>query len=832
MQYLKNCLFILFVFICPVYLLAQIETAKTDSIKPRSLVKPYNAVITSKAKTSIGFFKIHKVDDRYFFEIPNFQLGRDLLVVNRISKASEGIKAKMFGFAGDQINEHVIRFVKGPNNKVFLKSISYTDVAKDSSADGMYHSVMNNNLQPVVAAFDVKAFTMDSIGVVIDMTDYINSDNDIFFFNGASKLNLNLGLLQADKSYISSLAAYPMNIEIKTMKTYIKATQPLLSSGGGFSSYELNSSIVLLPEIPMLPRNYDDRVGYFSTGYTDFDANPQGVERTQMITRWRLKPKKEDIEKYLKGEMVEPENPIIYYIDPATPKKWVPYLMQGVNDWQKAFEKAGFKNAIIGKEAPTGDSTWSIDDARHNVIVYKPSIVPNASGPHVHDPRSGEIIETHINWYHNVMQLLHNWYFIQASAVDPKARTMKFSDELMGQLIRFVSSHEIGHTLGLRHNFGSSSTVPVENLRNKAWVEANGHTPSIMDYARFNYVAQPEDSISEIGLFPRIGDYDKWAIEWGYRWWPEMNKEVEKTKLNEWIITKLKDKRLWFGDEQDPNDPRSQSEDLGDDAMKAGTYGIKNLQRIVPNLTEWTKEANEGYESLAEMYKEVTNQFGRYVGHVVKNIGGILNTPKTVEEKGNVFEYVSKEKQQSAMHFLQEQLFTTPTWLLNKKIFLLTGTADGASVSNLQNSVLKTLIGSNTMDKLLKFEAYDATHVYTAVMMLNELKKGIWSELPAHRAIEMQRRILQKMYVERITAILNPPSVGDTPATGRLSDVLSTASVINKNSDMLSIIKAHAKSLLAEIKTALPLEQDEMTKLHLQDCLERINEALHPKNQG
>jgi hypothetical protein len=705
-------------------------------------------------------------------------------------------------------------------------------VAKDSSADGMYHSVMNNNLQPVVAAFDVKAFTMDSIGVVIDMTDYINSDNDIFFFNGASKLNLNLGLLQADKSYISSLAAYPMNIEIKTMKTYIKATQPLLSSGGGFSSYELNSSIVLLPEIPMLPRNYDDRVGYFSTGYTDFDANPQGVERTQMITRWRLKPKKEDIEKYLKGEMVEPENPIIYYIDPATPKKWVPYLMQGVNDWQKAFEKAGFKNAIIGKEAPTGDSTWSIDDARHNVIVYKPSIVPNASGPHVHDPRSGEIIETHINWYHNVMQLLHNWYFIQASAVDPKARTMKFSDELMGQLIRFVSSHEIGHTLGLRHNFGSSSTVPVENLRNKAWVEANGHTPSIMDYARFNYVAQPEDSISEIGLFPRIGDYDKWAIEWGYRWWPEMNKEVEKTKLNEWIITKLKDKRLWFGDEQDPNDPRSQSEDLGDDAMKAGTYGIKNLQRIVPNLTEWTKEANEGYESLAEMYKEVTNQFGRYVGHVVKNIGGILNTPKTVEEKGNVFEYVSKEKQQSAMHFLQEQLFTTPTWLLNKKIFLLTGTADGASVSNLQNSVLKTLIGSNTMDKLLKFEAYDATHVYTAVMMLNELKKGIWSELPAHRAIEMQRRILQKMYVERITAILNPPSVGDTPATGRLSDVLSTASVINKNSDMLSIIKAHAKSLLAEIKTALPLEQDEMTKLHLQDCLERINEALHPKNQG
>lgn len=829
MQYIKNCLFILSIFISPVYLAAQNEAAKTDSSKPRSLVKPYNTVITAKAKTSNGFFKVHKIDDRYFFEIPNSLLGRDLLVVNRISKAAEGMKAKMFGFAGDQINENVIRFVKGPNNKVFLKSISYTDVAKDSSADGMYHSVMNNNLQPVVAAFDVKAFARDSMGVVIDITDYINGDNDMLFFNAASKLNLHLGLLQADKSYISSLAAYPMNIEIKTMKTYMKAVQPILTSGAGFSSYELNSSIVLLPETPMPSRSYDARIGYFATGYTDFDANPQGVEKASMITRWKLEPKEEDKEKYLKGELVEPKTPVIYYIDPATPKKWVPYLIQGVNDWQKAFEKAGFKNAIIAKEAPADDSSWSIEDARHNVIVYKPSPVPNASGPHVHDPRSGEIMETHINWYHNVMQLLHHWYFIQAAAVDPRARTMKFSDELMGQLIRFVSSHEVGHTLGLRHNFGSSSTVPVMNLRNKVWLEANGHTPSIMDYARFNYVAQPEDSISEIGLFPRIGDYDKWAIEWGYRWWPEMNKEAEKTKLNKWIITRLKDKRLWFGDEQDTNDPRSQNEDLGDDAMKAGTYGIKNLQRIVPNLTEWTKEANEGYGSLNEMYKEVVSQYARYVGHVVKNIGGIMTTPKTVEEKGNVFEYVSKEKQQSAMYFLQAQLFTTPTWLLNKKIFSFSGTADGASVSNLQNSILGKLISSSTIDKLLKFEAYDATHAYTAVMMLNELKKGIWSELPAHLAIEVQRRNLQKMYVEAITAILNPPLSGDNPSPGRLQDVLSAAGGVNKNSDILSIIKGHAKSLTAEIKIALPFAKDEMTKLHLQDCLERLHEALNPK---
>ncbi|HSC37780.1 MAG TPA: DUF5117 domain-containing protein, partial [Chitinophagaceae bacterium] len=376
---------------------------------------------------------------------------------------------------------------------------SFLERSKDSTENGLYRSVLNSNLQPIVAAFDVKALSKDSTGVVIDATDYINGDNDVFFFDPLVKKMFSLGGLLPDRSYTEAVSAFPINVEIKTIKTYTR-------TNGAIATYGLNSSVVLLPKIPMQARYFDSRVGFFASIFVDYDANPQGVKTQYDIWRWRLEPKPEDVEKYKRGELVEPKTPIVIYIDPATPKKWVPYLLQGINDWQAAFEKAGFKNAIIGKEAPANDPSWSLEDARHSVLVYKPSNIANASGPSVKDPRSGEIMETHINWYHNVMDLLYKWYFIQAAAVDPRARKPRLDDSLMGQLVRFVSSHEVGHTLGLRHNWGSSSTVPVENLRNKAWVEAHGHTPSIMDYARFNYVAQPEDHIGEKGMFPHIGD--------------------------------------------------------------------------------------------------------------------------------------------------------------------------------------------------------------------------------------------------------------------------------------------------------------------------------------
>ncbi|MGH2553283.1 MAG: DUF5117 domain-containing protein, partial [Chitinophagaceae bacterium] len=533
---------------------------KADSTKklsgPANGPKPYKEVITSKAVSDGGLFWVHKVDDKYYFELPDSLFSRDILVVNRISKAAAGMRSGgFFGYGGDQIGQNVIRFEKGPNNKIFLRNISYAEYAKDSTSP-MFTSVNNSNMQPIAAAFEIKALGKDSTGAVIDITDYINGDNDVLHFNSSLKTFIRFGAIQADKSYIVSVKSYPINVEVKTVKTYSRTAAPSIGGGpasapAGNMTVELNSSLVLLPKIPMQSRYFDPRVGYFTVGYTDFDADPQGVKNISLVKRWRLEPKEEDMEKYKRGELVEPKKPIIFYVDPATPQKWVPYLMQGVDDWKGAFEKAGFKNAIMAKLAPTKaeDSTWSLEDARNSAIVYKPSDIANASGPSVSDPRSGEIMESHINWYHNVMQLIHHWYMVQTAAVDPRARKMTFDDELMGQLIRFVSSHEVGHTIGLRHNFGSSSTVPVENLRNKAWVEANGHTPSIMDYARFNYVAQPEDNISQVGLFSRIGDYDNWAIEWGYKLFPQFkDAEAEKGYINNWIMEKLKNRRLWWGD--------------------------------------------------------------------------------------------------------------------------------------------------------------------------------------------------------------------------------------------------------------------------------------------
>lgn len=799
--------------------------------------KAYKEVITSKAISSKGLFTIHKVEDKWYFEIGDSILGRDMLVVNRLSKAGAGMRNLFFGYAGDQIGNNVIRFEKGPSNKIFLKKISFDEISKDTS-QAMYKAVLNSNIQPIVAAFDVSAFSKDSTGSVIEFTNFINSDNDVLNFAPNVKSAFQVGSLQSDKSYTVSIKTYPLNVEIKTVKTYTKgggpsltasSPFPSLSSSGQVLTMEINSSMVLLPKTPMRSRYFDNRVGYFTRSYIDFDANPQGVKQIEMVTRWRLEPKEEDIEKYKRGELVEPKKPIIYYIDPATPGKWVPYLIQGVNDWQSAFEKAGFKNAIQAKMAPKNmeDSTWSLEDARYSAIVYKPSNVENASGPNVHDPRSGEILESHINWYHNVMNLLRNWYFTQTAAVDPRARNVKFDDELMGQLIRFVSSHEVGHTLGLRHNFGSSSTVPVEKLRDKSWVEANGHTPSIMDYARFNYVAQPEDKILPTGLYPRIGEYDKWAIEWGYKWLPEARSADEEVPiLNKLTIERLKNKRLWFGTESNADDPHSQNEDLGDNAMKAGYYGIKNLQRIVPNLISWTKTENEDYKNLTDRYNSVVDQFGRYMGHVVKNVGGIYETPKKVEQAGQVYQYVPRAVQQEAMTFLNRQLFTTPSWLINEKISGLIGDNSVATIGARQEAVLNRLTSSSNFAKLIRAEAALGNKAYGLLEMINDLQQGIWSEVYNRKPVDVYRRNLQKAFIEKIGSIVNQPS----QSTGGLVFVFNFGPTIdNKKSDVISVLKGTIRSLKSDINNAMPSIQDKMTRYHLMDVSDRISQILDPK---
>ncbi len=815
--------------ITSVIAVAQPGSTRTDSARRTGGLRPYKEVITSKAITDAGLFWVHKVEDRYFFEIPDSIFNRDILTVNRISKAAAGMRSQGFGYGGDEIGRNVIRFEKGPNNKVFLRNISFAEYSKDSTSP-MFTAVSNSNIQPIAASFDIRSLGKDSTGAVIDITDYISGDNDVLHFGSQFKSFLRLAALQSDKSYIVSVRSYPINVEIKAVKTYSRSGMPGAAGAAptpaGNLTMELNSSLVLLPKTPMQARYFDPRVGYFTVGYTDFDLDPQGVRSILLVKRWRLEPKDEDIEKYKRGELVEPKKPIVFYIDPATPAKWVPYLIQGVDDWKIAFEKAGFKNAIMAKRAPTKDedSTWSLDDARNSAIVYKPSDIQNASGPSIADPRSGEIIESHINWYHNVMSLLRNWYFVQTAAVDPGARKMTLDDELMGQLIRFVSSHEVGHTLGLRHNYGSSSSVPVENLRNKEWVEAHGHTPSIMDYARFNYVAQPEDNISRVGLFPRIGDYDTWAIEWGYKWLPQYKTpEAERAHLNTWTIEKLKDKRLWFGTETNPDDPRSQSEQVGDDAIKGSMYGIKNLQRIVPNLMQWTREPNEGYSNLSELYNQVTGQYNRYINHVAKYVGGIMETPKMVEEQGPIYEIVPEAKQKEAVDFINKNLFTTPTWLINQEIYGRTGQSGLTVVGSIQDNVLNRFLGNRTLNKLIDAEAALGNNAYQVTELLNDLKKGIWSELAARKPVDIYRRNLQKSYINSLANLVS------STTSISIAGVTVTSTSPDK-SDTKSVVRAHLASLRLEVNAAASAIADQMTKYHLQDVSRRIDNILNPRN--
>lgn len=801
---------------------------KADSLKKATALKPYTEIITKGTKTKVGFFTIHQKDEKYYFEVPNQILNRDILIVNRISKASADMRNGNSGYAGDQIGETVFRFEKGPNKKLFLRRISFAEMSKDSTTT-MFASLQKNNVSAIVASFPVLTMPQDSSAVVVDVTEFLNSDNDVLYFQKKLfKDRAGMGAQQNDKSYVDYIHTFAKNIEIGAVKTYAAGMNPTGSS----YTVGLNSSLVLLDLKPMRPRIADQRVGYFSTSFRDFDADPQGVKTTTYVKRWKLEPKPEDVEKYKRGELVEPAKQIVFYIDPVTPKKWVPYLMAGVNDWQKAFEAAGFKNAIIAKEAPTKeqDSTWSIDDASHSAIIYRPSSIANAMGPSTSDPRSGEIIESHIFWYHNVMSVLQKWYRAQASAVDPKARKAEFDDELMGNLIRFVSSHEVGHTLGLMHNFGSSSTVPVEKLRDKAWVEANGHTPSIMDYARFNYVAQPEDNISQKGIFPRIGDYDKWAIKWAYTWHPEYNSAEEESKaLVKVVSDSLKSNhRLWFGFEADPFDPRSQNEDLGDNAMLAGAYGIKNLKRMIPQIEKWVSVPGEDSQRLFSAYEGIWDQFGLYIGHVIKNIAGEYNTPKVIGESGLAMERTPIWKQRDAVKFLNDNVFETPTWLNDKSLTNKLNVTFGVELNMVQEEAINSVITRNRLSRMLTSEMSNKSNAYTISNLFADLDKGIFKEIYNGQNADVYRRNMQKLYVWRLLVQgfyandmvqINPPNTYRftvTDISGLIRDELRKQQTLFKSAlakpGLNNINKIHLKEMISLIDSKFNADRSGLVK--------------------
>ena len=605
-----------------------------------------------------GLFTVRHIEDKYYFEVPDSMLKRLILCVTRYTAVPQG-----FGqFAGEEVNQSTIYFEKRDSSSLLMRQYVLSYLADDK--DNIARTLEKSTIDPIVMSFKVIGRNEAKDAQLVEVTNLFKQDNNLMSFTSAAKTQLKVGGIQGDRTFIDTMKVFPTNIEIITTRTYGSSPAASAASKTGSVTMGFNTSMVLLPKEPMRKRLWDERVGYFVNTFRQFSDNQTKAQHESFISRYRLVPKNKKA--YLAGKLSEPEKQIVYYIDPSTPKKWIPYLKQGIDDWNVAFEAAGFKNAIIAKEWPN-DSTMSLDDARFSVLRYLPSETENAYGPRIVDPRSGEIIEAHICWFHNVMNLLTKWYMIQCGPLDKRAQTMKFDDKLMGQLIRFVSSHEVGHTLGLRHNMCASNATPVEKLRDKAWVEKNGHTASIMDYARFNYVAQPEDHISEKGLFPRINDYDKWAIKWGYQWRPEFKDEFEeKEKLMKETSKILNEnRRLWFlGGEGGGDDPRSQTEDLGDNSMKASEYGIKNLKRVMENLLKWTKEENDQYDDLSTMYNEIIGQYRRYYNHVMRNIGGAyLNSPGMEPRI-----YMPKDIQREAVQYVGRNIFDAPEWLFPDNI--------------------------------------------------------------------------------------------------------------------------------------------------------------------
>ena len=775
------------------------DTVAVDSVKAEKPEKKKEETeyekLMKKGSVQEGLFRTRHIDDKYYFEVPDSMMGRLLICVTRFTAVPQG-----FGqFSGEKVTHASVYFERRDTSQLLLRQYVLSQLADPD--DRISQTLTQSTVDPIIAAFKVIGRNKSGDEALIDVTSLFKSENNLTGIDGETRGRLKIGGAQQDRTFIDSLRVFPINIEVQTTRTYgAQAGAPSAAAQTGSVTLGFNTSIVLLPREPMRKRLWDERVGYFVSRFTRFSDDQHKTDHEAFISRYRLEPK--DEKAYRQGKLVEPKKQIVYYIDPATPKKWVPYLIAGINDWNVAFEAAGFKNAIVGREWPTDRPDMSLDDARYCVLRYLPSETENAYGPHISDPRSGEIIESHICWFHQVMNLLTKWYMVQCAPSDKRARTMKFDEKLMGQLIRFVSSHEVGHTLGLRHNMGASFATPVEKLRDKQWVEQHGHTASIMDYARFNYVAQPEDHISEKGLFPRINDYDKWAIKWGYQWRPEFKDEFEEKEKLMAETTKILrgNPRLWFGGEGRDTDARAQTEDLGDNSVKASDYGIKNLQRVVEGLPEWTREDNDRYDDLREMWQAVQGQYNRYLNHVAKNIGSRYNNNMPGRDP---VEYASRQRQQEAVDYIGRQLFEAPEWLYPASIMRKTGTNAQSAQQQMQGNMLSRLLAPAMLSNVADTD-------YPVGQYLDDLFAQVWKPVDGDDFKARARRQLQRHYVQQLNALLNPSEAELKGANARYYATDAMLYVIQDLDKVEAFCRQQAK------------QSEDINALHFDDLLRQI----------